>query len=99
MPLERSNIAMLLGSSGVVRSSENPLKNDCEMLTHMHMVLFTWWCCHICKGKRVGVDVDQLWEAKKVFRFSPEMRWSLGVEYCFDPLCFGSSIQLGCVAL
>ena len=26
VPLERSNIAMLLGSSGVVRSSENPLK-------------------------------------------------------------------------
>ena len=69
------------------------------MLTHMHMVLFTWWCWHICKGKRVGVDVDQLWEARKVFRFSPEIRLSLGVEYCFDPLCFGSNIQLGCVAL
>ena len=26
VPLERSNIAMLLGSSGVVRSSESPLK-------------------------------------------------------------------------
>ena len=26
VPLERSNIALLLGSSGVVRSSENPLK-------------------------------------------------------------------------
>ena len=26
VPLERSNIVMLLGSSGVVRSSENPLK-------------------------------------------------------------------------
>ena len=30
------------------------------MLTHMHMVLFTWWCWHICKGEGVGVDVDQL---------------------------------------
>ena len=99
VPLERSNIAMLLGSSGVVRSSEKFFENDCEMLTHMHMVLFTWLCWHICKGERVGVDVDQLWEARKVFRFSPEIRWSLGVEYCFDPLCFGSSIQLGCVAL
>ena len=92
MPLERSNIAMLLGSSGVVRSSENPLKMIVKMLTHMHMVLFTWWCWHICKGKRVGVDVDQLWEARKVFWFSLEVRLSLGVEYCFDPLCFGSSI-------
>ena len=30
------------------------------MLTHMHMVLFTWWCWHICNGEGVGVDVDQL---------------------------------------
>ena len=30
------------------------------MLIHMHMVLFTWWCWHICKGEGVGVDVDQL---------------------------------------
>jgi len=36
------------------------------MLTHMHMVLLTWWCWHICKGERVGVDVDQLWDATKV---------------------------------
>ena len=99
MPLERSNIAMLLGSSGVVRSSENPLKMIVKMLTHMHIVVFIWWCWHICKGERVGVDVDHLWEAKKVFRCSPETRLSLGVEYCFDPLCFGSSIQLGCVTL
>ena len=69
------------------------------MLTHMHMVMITWWCWHICKGKRVGVDVDQLWEARKVFWSSPEIRLSLGVEYCFDTLCFGSRIQLDCVAL
>ena len=31
-----------------------------KMLTHMHMMLFTWWCWHICKGEGVGVDVDQL---------------------------------------
>ena len=88
---------MLLGSSGVVRLSENPLKIFVKMLTHMHTVLLTWCCWHICKVE--GVEVDQLGEARKVFRFSPEIRWSLGVEYCFDPLCFGSSIQLGCVAL
>ena len=99
MPLERSNIAMLLGSSGVVRSNENPLKIIVKMLTHMHMVLFTWYCWHICKGEGVGVDVDQLGEARKVFRYSPETRLALRVEYCFDPLCFGSNIQLGCVVL
>jgi hypothetical protein len=64
----------------------------------MHMVLFTV-VLHICKGERVGVDVDQLWEARKVFRFSSEIRLFLGVEYCFDPLCFGPCIQLGCVVL
>ena len=47
------------------------------MLTHMHMVLFTWWCWHMCKGERVGVDVDQYWEVRKVFRCSPEIRWLL----------------------
>ena len=99
MPVGRSNITMLLGSSGVVRSSENPLKMIVKMLTHMHMVLFTWCCWHICKGESVGVDVDQLGEARNVFRCSPETSLTLGVEYCFDLLCFGSNIQLGCVAL
>ena len=99
MPLERSNIAMLLGSSGVVRSSENPLKMIVKMQTHMHMVLFTWCCWHICKGERVGIDVYQLREARKTFRCSSEIRLALGVKYCFDPLCFGSNIQLDYVAL
>ena len=37
VPLERSNIAMLLGSSGVVRASENILKNICENTNrHVH---------------------------------------------------------------
>ena len=37
VPLERSNIAMLLGSSGVVRASENSLKNICENANrHVH---------------------------------------------------------------
>ena len=92
MPLERSNIAILLGSSGVVRSNENPLKIIVKMQTHMHMVLFTWCCWHICKGERVGVDIYQLEETKKAFRCSSKNRLALGVKYCFDPLCFGSSI-------
>ena len=36
-----------------------------EMLIDMHMVLYTWWCSHICKEKGVGVDVDQLEEERK----------------------------------
>ena len=70
-----------------------------KMLTDMHMMVFTWWCWHICKGKGVGVDVDQLEEERKEFRYSPYTRMALGVEYYFDPLCFGSSIHVGCVAL
>ena len=39
------------------------------MLTHMHMVVYTWWCWHICKGEGVGVEMNQLneeTEAKQV---------------------------------
>ena len=32
------------------------------MLTHIHMVVYTWWCWHIYKGDEVEVDVDQLGE-------------------------------------
>ena len=53
----------------------------------------------MCKGERDGVDVYQLGEARKVFSCSSEIRLALEVKYCFDPLCFGSNIQLGCVAL
>ena len=34
------------------------------MLTHIHMVVYTWWCWHIYKGEEVGVDVDQLGKEK-----------------------------------
>jgi hypothetical protein len=52
----------------------------------MHMVFYTWWCWHICKGEGVGVGVDQLGEERKVFWCSPNTRMVIGVEYCFDPL-------------
>ena len=32
------------------------------MLTHLHKLLYTWWCWHICKGEEVRVVVDQLGE-------------------------------------
>ena len=36
------------------------------MLTHIYMVVYTWWCWHIYKGGEVGVDVDQLGDETKV---------------------------------
>ena len=39
-----------------------------KMLTYLHKLLYTWWCWHICKGKEVGVDVDQLGEEKEEFQ-------------------------------
>ena len=33
-----------------------------KMLTHIHMVVCTWWGWHIYKGDEVRVDVDQLGE-------------------------------------
>ena len=37
------------------------MKNICEKLIHIYMVVYIWWCWHIYKGE-VGVDVDQLGE-------------------------------------
>jgi hypothetical protein len=38
----------------------SPLENVCEIITHMRMVFYTWWCWHIYKGEVVRVEVDQL---------------------------------------
>ena len=32
------------------------------------MVLYTWWCWHICKGEEDGVEMDQLDEEKEAKR-------------------------------
>ena len=69
------------------------------MLTHMHMVVYTWWCWHICKGEVVGVELDQLREERKVFWCALNYVMALGLEFCIDPLCFGSNMQVGCVSL
>ena len=37
-----------------------------KMLTHIHMMVYTWWCWHIYKGDEVGVDVDQLGDEMEV---------------------------------
>jgi hypothetical protein len=45
-----------------------------KMLTHLHMMVYTWWCWHICKGEGVEVDFVQLGEEREVFRCSPDIR-------------------------
>ena len=30
------------------------------------MVVYTWWCWHICEGEEVGVETDELGEEKEV---------------------------------
>jgi hypothetical protein len=36
----------------------NPLGNVCEKLTHVHKLVNTWWCWHICKGEEVGEEEE-----------------------------------------
>jgi hypothetical protein len=38
------------------------------MLIHMHKMLYTWWCWHICKGEVVGVDLINLVKLEKKMR-------------------------------
>ena len=39
-----------------------------KMLTHIHIVVYIWWCWHISKGDEVRVDVDQLGDGTEVRR-------------------------------
>jgi hypothetical protein len=41
------------------------LKMIRKMLTHIHMVVYTWWRWHIYKGEVVGIETDQLDEETK----------------------------------
>ena len=62
------------------------------MLTHLHLVVYTWWCWHICKGDEVTVIVDQLREEKNVFWCTLNYRivlyWNTIVIHCdLDQVC------------
>jgi hypothetical protein len=70
-----------------------------KMLTHLHLMVYTWWCWHICKGEVVGVELDQLGEEKTVFRCTLNYKMALRLEFYIHPLCFGSNMHVGCVAL
>jgi hypothetical protein len=39
-----------------------------KMLTHIHIVVYTWWYWHICKGEEVEVEMDQLGEETEAKR-------------------------------
>jgi hypothetical protein len=61
VPLEQSNIAMLLGSSGVVKRVTIPLKNVCENANSLTLKMVHLWGWHICKGVEELVDGFGLW--------------------------------------
>jgi len=69
------------------------------MLTHLHMVVYTWWCWHICKGEGVGVDFVQLGEEREVFGCSLDIRMAFRLEYWFDSFLFGLSIHIDWISL
>jgi hypothetical protein len=52
-----------------------------KMLTHLHMMVYTWWCWHIYKGEGVEVELDQLGEEKRLFDVLRTMRWLLDWNY------------------
>jgi hypothetical protein len=70
-----------------------------KMLTHLHMVVYTWSCWRICQGEEVekSLGVIILW--KKVFWCALNYMLALGLEFYVDPLCFGSNMHVECVAL
>ena len=36
----------------------NLLKMIVKKLTHVHKVVYTWWCWHICKGEKVDEEKE-----------------------------------------
>ena len=48
-----------------------------KMLTHMHMVLFTWWCWHICKEKVLELLLINLWEKEMTGGRSGHVGWTV----------------------
>ena len=45
------------------------------------MVVYTWWCWHIYKGDKVGVDVDQLGDGMEARKVQTPPTECLPVEY------------------
>jgi hypothetical protein len=79
---------MLLVSSGVVSARENPLKNA---NTHAHDDVHVVVLAHLQRRRSWRCFGENLSHKRGVM--------ALGLEFCIDPLCFGSNIHVGCVAL
>jgi len=62
------------------------------MLTHIHKVLYTWWCWHICKGEEVGVGTDQLGEETEA-RSVTLSDWTLASAGPACPVSSSSRVQ------
>ena len=60
----------------------NPLEMIVKMLTHIHMVVYTWWYWHIYKGDEVRVDVDQLSDGTEVRRVRNSIGGVRTVQWC-----------------
>ena len=60
-----------------------------KMLTHIHMVVYTWWGWHIYKGDEVGVDMDQLSDEMEARRVRNSTGGATGALYRKDrvPQC------------
>jgi len=46
-----------------------------KMLTHLHMVVYSWWCWRICKGggvlRGVWVPIHVFEKIKRIFSIAP----------------------------
>jgi hypothetical protein len=57
VPLERSDIAMLLGSSGVVKRVKIPFKNVCENSNSLLLWWYTYGVGTFAKGSKIWLMV------------------------------------------
>jgi hypothetical protein len=70
----------------------NHLKNVCgNSNTHSHGGVHLVVLAHL-QRRSVGVELDQLGEEKMVFWCTLNYRMALGLEFCIDPLFFGSNM-------
>ena len=72
----------------------NPLKNVCENSN----TLTLGGVSTFAKKKLLELNWINL-EKREVFWCTLNYRMALDLEFCIDPLCFGSTIQVGFVAL
>jgi hypothetical protein len=50
------------------------LKNDCERLTHLHKMVYTWWCWYFAKEAVLELIMLNLEKSERFFG----VLWTLG---------------------